>query len=317
MALIAQNLSKTEQTDDFTIKNHYICFINYILMNFTSHISRITYKESNLDFLQQKPLYFSCGIQMICIKGTGIISTGAQQYHLKPMSELIFWNGSILQLTSPSDDFFVRLILYPQKVFLQAAISLDHTYFKYMKDFPLYDHSQDHNNMQNWNNVNLWMDMAKMLFTSEPQAFGERLEQNYLQSMLMWIFNSIPYTYISPEQTFTRKQLLFHKFMHLIHEHASRAHKVGFYARKLCISQRYLHEIAILYSKGKTPKEIIEEQLTTEIKAQLNNPDLSISEIAEICQFPDSSYLSRFFKKSTGLTPKEYRIRTNTPQPNT
>lgn len=282
-------------------------------MNITPEISRITYKESNLDFLQQRPLYFSCGIQMLCVKGTGTISTGAQEYPLKPMTELIFWNGSIMQLINPSDDFHVRLILYPQKTFLQAAISLDHTYFKYMKDFPLYDHSQTHNNMQNWKNVNLWMDMAKMLFTSEAPAFGERLEQNYLQSMLMWIFNSIPYTYISPEHSFTRKQQLFHKFMHLIHEYASKEHRVSFYTRKLCISQRYLHEIAILYSKNKTPKEIIDEQLTAEIKAQLNNPNLSLMEIAEICNFPDSSYLSRFFKKNTGLTPKEYRVRSNAP----
>ena len=61
------------------------------------------------------------------------------------MSELIFWNGSLLQLINPTDHFAVRLILYPQRIFLQAAIPLDHTYFRYMKEFPLYDHSQNRN----------------------------------------------------------------------------------------------------------------------------------------------------------------------------
>lgn len=60
-------------------------------------------------------------------------------------------------------------------------------------------------------------------------------------------------------------------------------------------------------STEKTPKDFIDEQLTAEIKVQLNNPDLSIAEIAANCQFPDSSYLSRFFKKHTGISPKEFR----------
>lgn len=281
-------------------------------MNKTSDIARIIYKESNLDFLQRRPLYFNCSIQMICISGEGIISTGAQQYHLKPMSELIFWNGSLLQLINPTDHFAVRLILYPQRIFLQAAIPLDHTYFRYMKEFPLYDHSQNRNHPQNWNDINTWMDLAKMLFTKEIQPFRERMEQNYLQSMLMWIFSSIPYADISPEQSFTRKQLLFHKFMHLIHEYASQEHQTSFYAEKLCISPRYLHEITTAYSNGKTPKSIIDEQLTAEVKASLNNPNLSVAEIAEMYRFPDPSYLSRFFKKNTGMTPKEYRNKENT-----
>lgn len=34
----------------------------------------------------------------------------------------------------------------------------------------------------------------------------------------------------------------------------------------------------------------------------LNNPALSIAEIAVRCKFPDSSYMSRFFKKNTGIS---------------
>ena len=267
--------------------------------------SLIRYIEGNLSFLQDKPRYFDCGIQIICINGEGTISTGAQHYHLKTMSELIFWNGSILHLTDASDDFLVRLLLYPSKIFLQAAISLDHTYFKYIMDFPLYEFNEK--DIQGWQQINLWMDMAKMLFTSKSLVFREQMERNYIQSMLMWIFNSIPEKYISPEKSFTRKQLIFHKFMHLVHQNAKTEHQVTYYAQKLYISSRYLHEITVLYAKGKTPKDIIDEQITTEIMVLLNNPNLSIAEIAEICKFPDSSYLNRFFKKKTGFPPGKYR----------
>ena len=273
-----------------------------------SSLSGIYYEESNLDFLLPSPLYFNCGVQILCVHGNGVISTGAQCFHLQEMSEIIFWDGSIMQLLHSSDDFQVRMVLYPKRVFLQAAVSLDTTFFNYMREFPLYNHGQEED-AQSWEKVNLWLDMAKMLFTQPAGLFKERLELNFLQSMLMWIFSTIPDTYVSVARSYTRKQLLFHRFMHLIHEHALREHQVGFYADRLCISSRYLNEITVEYSKGKTPKELIDEQLTVEIKVQLNKLDLSVEEVAGICCFPDSSYLSRFFKKHTGITPKEFRNR--------
>lgn len=273
-----------------------------------SSLSGIYYEESNLDFLLPSPLYFNCGVQILCVHGNGVISTGAQCFHLQEMSEIIFWDGSIMQLLHSSDDFQVRMVLYPKRVFLQAAVSLDTTFFNYMREFPLYNHGQE-KDAQSWEKVNLWLDMAKMLFTQPAGLFKERLELNFLQSMLMWIFSTIPDTYVSVARSYTRKQLLFHRFMHLIHEYALREHQIGFYADRLCISSRYLNEIIVEYSKGKTPKELIDEQLTVEIKVQLNKLDLSVEEVAGICCFPDSSYLSRFFKKHTGITPKEFRNR--------
>lgn len=273
-----------------------------------SSLSGIYYEESNLDFLLPSPLYFNCGVQILCVHGNGVISTGAQCFHLQEMSEIIFWDGSIMQLLHSSDDFLVRMVLYPKRVFLQAAVSLDTTFFNYMREFPLYNHGQE-KDAQSWEKVNLWLDMAKMLFTQPAGLFKERLELNFLQSMLMWIFSTIPDTYVSVARSYTRKQLLFHRFMHLIHEHALREHQIGFYADRLCISSRYLNEITVEYSKGKTSKELIDEQLTVEIKVQLNKLELSVEEVAGICCFPDSSYLSRFFKKHTGITPKEFRNR--------
>lgn len=267
-----------------------------------SSLNGIHYDEGNLDFLRPSPLHFNCGVQILCTRGACILSTGAKQFHLREMSELIFWGGSIMQLMEASDNFHVRLLLYPKKIFLQAAISLDTTYFNYMREFPQYDHGEE-----SWKNVNLWIDMAQLLFSRPSPAFRERLELNFLQSMLMWIFSSIPDTYVSKAESYTRKQLLFHKFMHLIHEHAAQMHQVSFYAEQLCISPRYLNEITLSFFNGKTPKALIVEQLTAELKVLLNNPALSIAEIASLCHFPDSSYLSRFFKKNTGIAPKAFR----------
>ena len=55
------------------------------------------------------------------------------------------------------------------------------------------------------------------------------------------------------------------------------------------------------------PKQLIDEQLVAEIKVLLNEPRLSVTEIAEQLHFPDQSYLTHFFKKNTGISPKEFR----------
>ena len=49
-------------------------------------------------------------------------------------------------------------------------------------------------------------------------------------------------------------------------------------------------------------------ELIAEAKVLLNEPCLSVTEIAELLNFADQSYLSRFFKKNTGMSPKEFRL---------
>ena len=85
-------------------------------------------------------------------------------------------------------------------------------------------------------------------------------------------------------------------------------HQVPFYTEQLCITSRYLYEITTQYMNGKTPKQLIDEQLIAEAKVLLNEPQLSVTEIAEQLHFADQSYLSRFFKKNTGISPKEFRL---------
>ena len=274
-----------------------------------SDTSTIRYEETDLASLHSRPSHFVCGVYLICVRGTAVVSTGVQQYALGEQTELIFLTGSLIQVLCASDDFMVRLLMFPKDVFLKAVLPIDTPYLNYTHEHPCYRHTEDERSQATWLQINLWMDMAEMLFSGKSGPFVERLSENYLQSMLMWIFSSIPGQYISATESYTRKQMLFHRFMHLVHEYALKEHQVSFYAEKLCISPRYLCAITATYSQGKTPKQLIDEQLSAEVMVQLNNLDLSLSEIASICSFPDSSYLSRFFKKIMGISPNEYRLK--------
>lgn len=58
---------------------------------------------------------------------------------------------------------------------------------------------------------------------------------------------------------------------------------------------------------GKTLTEYINELKIAAIKQYMNYTNLSISEISYTFNFNHLTYFSRFFKKHSGLTPKEYR----------
>ncbi len=46
-------------------------------------------------------------------------------------------------------------------------------------------------------------------------------------------------------------------------------------------------------------------------KNSLLNPALSAKQIAELLGFQHSQHFIRFFKKQTGITPREYRLQFN------
>ena len=267
----------------------------------------IRYEETDLSYLKQRPYRFKCGIYLICTQGQSIISTGVQQYTFNEQTELIFLTGSLIQVIQASADFNVRMLLFPKDIFLKAILPIDTPYFNYTHEHPHYHHTADERSQKTWREIVLWMDIAQMLFKDNTLQFRKQQEFNFLQSLLMWLFNTIPEKLAANKQ-YSRKQMLCHQFMQLIREHSTCEHQVPFYTEQLCITSRYLYEITTQYMNGKTPKQLIDEQLIAEAKVLLNEPQLSVTEIAEQLHFADQSYLSRFFKKNTGISPKEFRL---------
>jgi LacI family transcriptional regulator len=60
---------------------------------------------------------------------------------------------------------------------------------------------------------------------------------------------------------------------------------------------------------GHTPKEEIKRVRLAKLQALLKNSNEKISQIAKEMKFGSPEELSRFFKRETGMVPKEYRSR--------
>ena len=96
--------------------------------------------------------------------------------------------------------------------------------------------------------------------------------------------------------------------MTLLVKNCHEVREVAYYADRLCITKDYLYKICNKV-EHRTPKEIIDNIVANEIKQYLSDTELSIRDIAGVFNFEDSSYLARFFRRMTGMSPLDYRGR--------
>lgn len=104
-----------------------------------------------------------------------------------------------------------------------------------------------------------------------------------------------------------RSRMLLNHFFELVGENVMMGQRdVSFYAKKLCISERYLSKLCKAET-GKTPKILINQSLIREIKNALLTSEMTHQQIADRFGFPDQSAFGQFFKRQEGISPSEFR----------
>lgn len=96
------------------------------------------------------------------------------------------------------------------------------------------------------------------------------------------------------------------RFYNLIFDHFREHRNIAYYAEKLCITPNYLAMI-VRQICNETPKQAIDRYVILEMKYMLRNTTLTAEQIAMQMNFPDASYMHRFFRRHTGLSLSEYR----------
>ena len=104
----------------------------------------------------------------------------------------------------------------------------------------------------------------------------------------------------------SREQTIFDRFLQLVTQHCDEHHQIGYYAGRMCLTERYLSTI-IRQASGTTAKDWIDRALITRIKIELRHTDKSAAQIAEEMHFANPSFFSKYFRRLTGMTPGEYK----------
>lgn len=146
-----------------------------------------------------------------------------------------------------------------------------------------------------------------MLYRHLRQQDGSSQVTLHLLSAFLWY---VDHLWSQHEQTHrqsqSHEQRLFTDFIQLVSEFAPEHHTIDFYASRLCLTPRYMSTIVRQVS-GKSAKQWIDAALVTRIKIELKHTDKSVATICDDFNFPNPSFLTKFFKRMTGVTPSQFR----------
>ncbi len=121
------------------------------------------------------------------------------------------------------------------------------------------------------------------------------------------ILEACTYYVLLNELVSVRHDQLIHRLNQYIAGHLQTAITAQTICEDLHISRTRLYELTRQYL-GMGIAGYIKEQRMAKARALLAETDARVSEISEMTGFADYSYFCKVFKKTIGLSPKEYRI---------
>ena len=140
---------------------------------------------------------------------------------------------------------------------------------------------------------------------SDVKEYKEDVVKNLLKALSAVCARH--FTAAQKQDTTIRLREISEGFIRLVSENVENERNLSFYADKLCITTKYLSE-AVVKATGKKAMAWIEEHIIMKAKDLLIGTDLSVSAIARQLNFYTPSDFCKYFKKSTGQTPRGYRI---------
>ena len=241
---------------------------------------------------------------IFCRKGTALIEIDLIPYEIVANTQLIIIAGSIVHNISNSDDFRISYIIFKHEVYDEATAQLEPSFTFFLKEYPCVQLGE-----KRINKMNYLVEAMEDFYNEKTNCFRVKIFKNNIQSFLLDVYDKTRTLFkIDKSEEVGRREELFIKFIHLIHNFCPKEREVGFYAEKLYITSRYLSSITQSVAE-KSAKYIIDEHAIQRIKIMLKYSNMSIQDISYELNFPDQSFFARYFKKHTGMTPIEYRTK--------
>jgi len=154
--------------------------------------------------------------------------------------------------------------------------------------------------------VLFWLLQKKESSDEKGQSHNETI-QHVFSLLILEIVSSTDRKIADNPNNYSRKVYLTFQFLKFLREHIKEQRSVNFYASLLYVTPKHL-STCVKEITGKPCGEIIDERVVAEAKALLHNQELTIGHVADELNFSDQSFFSKYFKKLTGMSPKQCRM---------
>lgn len=272
-----------------------------------SHGEQYKHGRTSLRDLSGKLPFVANGCTMLlCVEGRAVVTTNTRKR--------TFRKGDLLVLFS--DTLFAPLCVSPSFTAEYISLSLELTgeifykmtspaFWDGLYEYPVCRLSEAQYSLADGV-------FKQMIWAMENG--NEESRKNILQNCIYNVFLALDVVFkpMFPDlgKCYQKDQsrVLFGKFMSLLAKNFHVKRDVRYYADRLCITTDYLYKITCKIEQ-RTPKEIIDLFVVTELKRYLDNTEQSVKDLARLFHFEDASYLCRFFRRTAGCSVSEYRNR--------
>lgn len=258
---------------------------------------------NNHDRLYDHPHRITQGIFVFCLSGECTFLFNLAEYKVKANDFIMIPPGSILQFCDRSETYQSYVILFSSSLLNSVDLTRGSFFFSaVVADHPVLS-------LQEKDVVLLkdYCSLLKRIFERIHPEMEPEIVRHLLVSLFYGVSSLCRRQYKIKEATqFSRLEEINRRLSALILEHHRTDRTVKFYADKLCLSPRYLSAIVKKFN-GKKVSQMIERAVILDAQLQLKSSNLTVQQIAENLNFPNPSFFGKFFKRHTGLTPRQYR----------
>lgn len=250
-----------------------------------------------------KAIQFGFMLCVFCSKGTAGFRINAKTYTMQPGDLFINIGEQAFEERKISNDFEGKTIIISRRFMQDSILGLHHLwpYLLYILENPLLHLNQKE---QEWV-IDSYAQIVKRLNNTSHQYRREAI-MSLLRVFYFDICNLLVRRNPTGGGSPLRSYDLFDKFIRLAGEKFKQERNVSWYSDQLCLTPKYLSEVVKAVS-GKTAGQWITNLVIMEIKMLLRNTSMSIKEIAHEMNFPNQSFLGKYFKNITGISPSEFR----------
>lgn len=239
---------------------------------------------------------------LFCERGFAVVSVNFKRRAMRHGDIAVIFPDTLFVVEAVSRAFRTKYIEMGPALFDESTFSLSSGFFDWVYDNPLLSITEEEGELlEAWHRINGYC--MRMSGQKSARMMLKNQMQNLFVTMELELMPEISKKNIKSVSSARR---LFNRFCQLLVENCYSQHDVKFYADKLCITPYYLSKITSR-TLGVPPKEIIDRQIVMEMKRLLVSTDLSAKEIAELFHFDNTSYMGRYFRRHTGMTPTEFR----------
>ena len=278
-----------------------------------THLEKLDYIPQNIDLMAgmditgnikhlfKTPSKVPGYMFLLCFQGTCSITVHLTQYTMKKGTLLILLPDLYFQVLEQSDDckfifagfatelvrsssLFSKSIEYTPFIFEKPVLQLDKKAFELM-----YSYIRIIIKAKNTSNNILTQEQAALTFTQLILGLGNLIKNGK-----------------SVNQQYNRNQEIVKELVRTVVMNYHTERNVSFYADKMHLSPQHL-STTIKKITGKTLTDIISSFIINDAKAKLKSTEMTIQEIAYSLNFPDISFFGKYFKRYTGMSPKQYR----------